>query len=162
MLENIKQFYPFIIIAVAWVLLRFLLRKGQGPVRNQQEIVQNLAREARLAHRMAEVFTSRGTKAERFITTTWQLHKDKLDFLEPSLKKTVDEAFMMAVDVNKLIGDAKKYKSASYLTGIDIAKLTDLMAKSQEGLEQWLLIKVGSRNPPERAPGLFDDLLGRR
>jgi hypothetical protein len=69
---------------------------------------------------------------------------------------------MMAEDVNKLIGDAKKYKSTSYLTGVDMGELKGLLAKCQEGLEQWLLLKVGSRNPPPKTPGLFDDLLGKR
>ncbi|MBI2849648.1 MAG: hypothetical protein HYX80_01230 [Chloroflexi bacterium] len=160
-MDNIVANLPFILLAIAMVVLQYFLRKRRGPAGTQQEIVQNLLAEARLDLRMAEVFDF-SPRAKRFMTTTWQLNKNKLDFLDKSLQDSVSNAFMMAEDVNQQIAAAKKYKSTSYLVSVDIDKLKGLLSKSQEGLEQWLLLKVGSKNPAVKAPGLFDDLLGKR
>ena len=90
------------------------------------------------------------------------LNRNKLDFLDKALQTNISDAFMMAEDYNHQIDEARKYKSTSYMANINIDKLNGLLAKCQEGLEQWLLLKTGSRNPVEKMPGMFDDLLGRR
>ena len=152
---------PFIIGAIALVVIQFFLRRRRGPGANQQEIVQNLLAEVRLDIRLAEVFSFQ-YQARRFMTTTWQLNKNKLDFLAPKLQESVNNAFLMAEDFNQQIAAAKKYKSTAYMNSINIDKLKELLDASQQGLEQWLLLKVGSKNPPEKEPGVFDDLLGKR
>lgn len=152
---------PFIIGVIALVFIQFFLRRKGGSQGTQQEIVQNLLAEARLDLRLAEVFDY-NSRAKRFMTTTWQLNKNKLDFLEKSLQVSVSDAFMMAEDYNQQIAAAKKYKSTSYMVSINMDKLKVLLAASQQGLEQWLMLKVGSKNPPEKVPGVLDDLLGKR
>ncbi|MEK7354740.1 MAG: hypothetical protein AABZ77_09570 [Chloroflexota bacterium] len=159
--KDIGANLPFIIGAIALVVLQFILRKRRPPEANQQDIVQNLLAEVRLDFRLAEVFSFQ-YQAKRFMTTTWQLNKNKLDFLDPKLQENVNDAFMMAEDFNQQIAAAKKHKSAAYMASIHMDKLKVLLTTSQQGLEQWLLIKVGSKNPPEKAPGMFDDLLGKR
>lgn len=152
---------PFILGAIALIIIQYFLRRRRGPGASQLEIVQNLLAEVRLDLRLAEVFDF-SSRAKRFMTTTWQLHKNKLDFLEQPLQKSVSEAFLMAEDFNQQIDSAKKYKSTSYIASINIDKLKGLLAACQQGLEQWLLLKVGTKNPPEKVPGMFDDLLGKR
>lgn len=158
---NIKENLPFIIGAIVLVIIQFWLRKRRGPATNQPEVVQNLLAETRLNFRMADAFDF-SLRSGRFMTTTWQLNKDKLSFLEAPLQSGVSDAYMMVEDVNRQIAAAKKYKSTSYLISIDKEKLKGLLAKCQEGLEGWLLLKLGTKNPQMKAPGMFDDLLGKR
>ena len=159
--KDIGANLPFIIGAIALVAIQYFLRKRRGPEANQQEIVQNLLAEVRLDLRLAEVFSFQ-YQAKRFMTTTWQLNKNKLDFLGKALEASMSNAFTMAEDYNQQIAAAKKYKSTSYIASVNMDKLKGLLAVCQEGLEQWLVLKVGSKDPPLRTPGVFDDLLGKR
>ena len=160
-LKNIEANLPLIIGAIALLVLQYFLRKRRGPEANQKDIVQDLAAEVRLDVRLADIFPL-DYRAKPFMTTTWQLNKDKLEFLGPKLVETINSTFTMAVDVNHQIAEAKKHKSNAYMSNIDIEKLKKALNAAKEGLEQWLLLKVGSRNPPVKNRGMFDDLLGKR
>ena len=159
--NNIVANLPFILLAVALVVFQYLMRKRRGTQGPQQDVVQDLLGEVRLDFRLAEIFVF-DYRAKQFMTTTWQINKSRLDFLDAKVLESVNGAFEMAVDINRQISEAKKHKSATYMTAIDIEKFKRLLAESQKGLEQWLLLKVGSKNPPLKTPGMFDDLLGRR
>ena len=156
-----KENLPLILGALALIIFQFFVRRKRSPETSQQELVQNLAAEVRLNLRIADFFSFE-YKARRFMTTTWQLNKNKLDFLDKALQNNISDAFIMVEDYNQQIAAAKKNKSTSYMANINTDKLKGLLAKCQEGLEQWLLLKTGSRNPPEKMPGMFDDLLGKR
>ena len=160
-LQNIQENLPLIIAAIALVGIQYFMRRRRGPGAKQQEIVQNLLGEARLNLRLTEVFTF-DYKAKRFITTTWRIYKNGLDYLPQKLQEQVNNAFMMTEDFNGQIAAAKKNKSTIYMSNINMDKLKGLLESCKEGLEQWLLLKVGSKDPPLKAPGMFDDLLGKR
>jgi hypothetical protein len=160
-MDNITANLPFILGAIALVAFQYFMRRRRGPGANQQEVVQNLLSEVRLDIRLIDVFTFQ-YKAKPFMTTAWQLNKNKLDFLPQTVQENVSNAFVMVEDINQQIAAAKKYKSTAYMASIHVDKLKVLLTGCQQGLEQWLLLKVGSKNPPEKVPGMFDDLLGKR
>ncbi len=159
--KDIGANLPFIIGAIALVAIQYFLRKRRGPEANQQEIVQNLLGEVRLDIRLAEIFSFQ-YQAKQFLTTTWQLNKNKLDFLDPRLQESVNNAFEMAEDFNQQIAAAKKHKSNAYMASIHMDKLKAALTTCQQGLEQWLLLKVGSKNPPLKEQSMFDNLMGKR
>ena len=150
----------FIILAVAIVLLSFLLRLRRDPMKDQLEVVQGLAAEARLDIRMAEVLKSHPSPLP-FVTTTWQLRRKRIDFLDESLQKNLAAAFDMAEEYNEAIVAARRAKSYGSLSSLDTDKLKETLAVCREGLEQWMLLKVGSRNPPEKGPGILDVFIGK-
>ena len=150
----------FVILAVAIVLLSFLLRMRRDPAKDHLEIVQGLAAEARLDIRMAEVLKTHPSP-RAFHTTAWQLHKKHISFLDGSLQKNLADAFDLCEDYNKAINAAKKIKSYGSLSSVDIKKLKETLSACQEGLEQWMLLKVGSRTPPVKGPSMFDVLIGK-
>ena len=91
----------------------------------------------------------------KFKTGSWMMNRDKLDFLPQELLATLSEAFDMAEDFNQRIDAARKYKSDSYMAGIDVDKLKEPLAKSKQELQEWLQENM---NNPEYAPkrrGLF-------
>jgi len=157
---DIGENIPIIALAIGLILLQFFLRRRRPPVATHQGIAQNLLAEVKLNHRMAEAFAL-GQQARKFMTTSWQRHKNKLDFLDQSLQVTLSDAFMMAEDFNQQMAAAKKYKSTSYLAGIDVDKLKGTLTKSWEGLEEWLSSKGETKESPAKAPGIFDAWLGR-
>ena len=68
---------------------------------------------------------------------------------------TLSRTFEMAEEVNERIEAAKKFKSDSYMAGIDVDKLKEPLAKSKQQLREWL--EANMQNPefmPKRR-GLF-------
>jgi len=87
--------------------------------------------------------------------SNWQLNKDRVDFLPVDIKSTLSKTFDMVEEVNQRIEAAQRYKSNSYMAGIDIDKLKGPLARSKERLQEW--IKENFQNPeymPKRR-GLF-------
>ncbi len=157
---NIGDNIPFIIMVVGLILLQFFLRRKHTRETKPQDITEGLLSEVRLNLRLAEVFTF-SHRASKFMTTTWQINKNKLDFLDQPLQVTLSDAFTMAEDFNQQIAAARKYKSTSYLASIDVDKLKGKLTKSEQGLEQWLQSEVGTTETPVKIHGIFDDWLGK-
>lgn len=158
---NLGENLPIIGLIIGLILLQFFLRRRRSAATTQQDVVERLMSEIRLNLRLAEVLSS-GEQIKRFITTNWQLNKNKIDFLAQPVQVNLTDAFMIADDFNLQVATSKKYKSASYIASIDVPKLKDKLTKSQEGLEAWLVSTTGSKEPPPKTPGAFDSLLGGR
>lgn len=92
----------------------------------------------------------------KFKTIVWKKNKDKIDFLPEDLRRTLTQVFEMSEEINGRIDAAIKFKSDSYLAGIDVSKLKGPIAKSKEPLQEWL--QANMNNPeyqPKRRRGLF-------
>jgi len=159
--EDLGANLPFIVAVIFLIIFQFVMKRRRTPEASHQEIAQNLLSEIRLNIRLADVF-SYEKKNKKFMTTTWELNKENLDFLNQILKTNITSAFTMAVDYNKQIDEAKRFKTTSYLISIDIDKLKLPLIMSQEGLEKWLQIEVGATEPEVEVPGPLDDFTGGR
>ncbi len=96
----------------------------------------------------------RGVK--RFMTVGWQRNKDKVDFLPTELRNSLAKTFEITEEFNSRIDSARKYKSDSYMAGIDVGRLKAPLAQSKEKLQEWL--QENMNNPqymPKRRRGLF-------
>ena len=152
---------PLILLAIGLILMQFFLRRRRQPEVTQQEIVERLLAEVRLNLSLVEVFYL-DSKIRKFETAAWQMNKTKLDFLEHPVQGALADAFRMAEDFNQQIAAAKKHKSASYMINIDANKLKGPLTKSRLGLEEWLLTKIGTKEPRPKYPGIFDDFVGKQ
>ena len=152
---------PLIILAIIGLLLLQLFFRKPKPERLRQEIVQSLLSEVRLNRAMIESFHRR-QKATKLEIVSWRRNKAKLDFLKQSLQSALSNAFDMADDFNQQVEVAKKHKSASFLADISIDKLREPLDKSKQGLEEWLLVNIGTTEPPPKYPSILDGLFGGR
>lgn len=151
---------PLILIGIGLILLFSFFRRGRRAETKPLDIAQRLLSEVRLNIRLIEFFIQT-ERASQFMTSGWQIDKDKLDFLGQSLQATLSEAYTLVEDFNQQIAAAKKYKTTSYLASIDAAKLREKLIKSREGLEEWLNSKGVSTEPSLKIPSIFDGWLGR-
>jgi len=158
---DISGNFPIIVMIVVFVLLQYFLKRRRKPEITHQEIARSLLSEVRLNQALAENFHLR-EKPKKFEAVSWQMNKTKLDFLDESLQVALSNAFMMVEDSNRQIDAAKKYKSASYMVGIDVGKMREPLTKSQQGLEEWLQSATGTKDPTPKYPGVFDTLFGGR
>lgn len=158
-MDTLSQNWPLIAVVLGLILFQFLFRQRQRPEMRQREIVQNLLSEVKLNEALLEVLNLQ-RKLPKFILTGWKMSKNRLDFLSKDLQTSLSEAFAMAEDINRQIDDIKRGKPGGYSASIDISKLREPLTKSRQGLEEWLLIHVGSKEPPESS-SLFDRMFGR-
>ncbi|MFC1932990.1 hypothetical protein ACFLXU_05110 [Chloroflexota bacterium] len=157
---DIGENLPIIAAVIGLILLQLFLRKRK-PETTHQEIVQSLLSEVKLNHALAESYHLQ-QKPKKFETVSWQRNKNKLDFLSHSLQVVLSDTFMVAEDFNQQIDAAKKYKSASYMVNVNVDKIKGPLAKSKQGLEEWLQRNVGTKEPPPKYPSIMDGLLGGR
>lgn len=153
--------FPLVAAILGLILIQFFLRRRRRTERTSREIVQNLLAETRLNVALVELWR-RQQKSKKFLTTSWQRNKNRLDFLAQPLQVALTDAYMMAEDFNRQIAMMKKQKSASYLPSLDADKLSKLLAVSQQGLEAWFQTKVGTKNPPLKYPTISDFFFGGR
>ncbi len=143
---DLSEIGPNVLIILAIVALLglnifFKRRRGE---RTPAEVALSLLSELNLNQKLAEDFQFHlGVK--KFKTASWKRNKTKLDFLDQSLQTTLADAFSMAERFNQDIDAAKKHKSATYLSGINVGKLKEPLAKSKQGLEEWLQANMGTQ-----------------
>lgn len=159
--EAIRGNLPVILLVIGLILIQILLRRGLKPRTTPPEIAQNLLAEVRLNQALIESFDFR-EKPKKFEAASWQRSKDKLDFLSHPLQRALSDTFMLVEEFNQQIDAAKKYRSDSYLVNINVARLKEPLAKSRQGLEEWLMSKTGTGDSSPQVPGVLDDLLGKR
>jgi hypothetical protein len=150
---------PIIISIIVLIALQFIMRRRRPPDADNISIVQNILSETSLNLRMVDIF-SYSKPGRGFMITSWKLYGSKLDFLDSQLQTAISDAYMLAEDCNQQIKSAKKFKSTSYLSSVDVGKLKDLFTDVQEGLEEWLSSKPEESVAPKKR-GVFDDLIGR-
>lgn len=155
----ITENLPLIISIVGIILLQFFMRRRRKAATTHPEIVQNLLAEVKLNQALVESFPLQ-SKPKRFLTTSWQMSKDKLDFLDSSLQFALSGAFTIAEDFNQQIAAANKHKSAIYMASVNMDKLREPLARSKDGLELWLTSRTGEKEPPPKYPNVFNGLFG--
>jgi len=94
--------------------------------------------------------------AGKLKTGAWRKNKDRVDFLPQELRMTLSQVFEMSEEVNERIEAARKFKSDSYMAGIDVSKLKAPLAQCKQQLQEWF--QENMQNPefqPKRRRGLF-------
>ncbi|MDP3879886.1 MAG: hypothetical protein Q8Q07_06250 [Dehalococcoidales bacterium] len=157
---NIGENAPIILLVIALIFLQIFLRRGLRPRMVPQDIVHGLLSEVRLNLAMAESFNAR-TKLKKFETVNWQRHQGRVDFLNKSLQANLSDSYTLIGELNQQIAAAKKHKSVNYMATISPDKLKELLSRSRQGLEEWSLANVGTKEPAARPPNIMDDWLGR-
>ena len=133
--ELVDKFFPVIGI-VLLVVVNVFLRKRRAE-RTPAEIIARLLADVNYNHSLTENFQF-NPKVGKFKTNGWQRNLNKIDFLDPALQSLLASTFSMTESANRDIDASRKYKISSYLSGIDVRKLKEYMAKSKLGLEEWL------------------------
>ena len=132
-----------ILAIVALLVFNIFLKRRRGE-KTPVEMAVSLLTEINRNQMLAEAFRFE-LNVSKFKTGSWKRNKDKLDFLDHWLRTAIDESFSMAESFNQEIAAAKKSKSTSYLSGINVAKLKESLSKSKQGLEEWLQVNMQSQ-----------------
>jgi len=145
-LGDIGKILTYLIPAIILILTNVIFRK-QKQQRTRLSVVRSMLSEIDYNQKLMEAF-SLGWQTKKFKTGTWKRNKDRMDYIDPGLHYTLADAFAIAEEFNREIDAAKKHKSVSYLAGIQADRLKEPLARSKQGLEEWLLLNKGKRKLP--------------
>lgn len=134
--EDIGGILTYLVPVLIFILINVFFRKHQEQKRRQQ-VVRSLLSEIDYNRELMETFLFKW-QAKKFKTGTWKSNKDKVDYIDQSLHNTLAGAYEIAEEFNSEIETAKKHKSSSYLAGIQVDRLKEPLAKSKQGLKEWL------------------------
>jgi hypothetical protein len=156
---NLSDNIPVIVAIIVLILLQLFFRRKRSPDASNGAIASGILSELRLNIRLADFF-SYSKAGKKFTTTSWTLYHNKLDFLNQAQRNAVSNAFVLLEEYNQQIDSAKKFKSTSYLAGLNMDKLNSLLVKAQESLEEWLSSHPDAESGT-KIPGIFGDFTGR-
>ena len=149
---EIGKVIGYLVPVIIFVLVNVFFRK-QREEKTRQEVVRSLISEINYNQKLMEAFSLKW-QAKKFKTRNWKRNKDKMDYIDQSLHTTLADAYEIAEEFNREIDTAKKYKSTSYLASIDMGRLNEPLAKSKQGLEEWLEANKGKKKSFPRQRGL--------
>ena len=84
-------------------------------------------------------------QSKRFWTTKWLKNQAKINFLPREIHTSLTHAFDIAEGFNERIDEAKRYKSNTYMSAIEVDKLKEPVTKAQLELREW--IQANMNNP---------------
>jgi hypothetical protein len=149
---EIGRIFSYLIPVIIFILVNVFFRKQQEQKR-RVEAVRSLLSEINSNQKLMEAFLFQW-QTKKFKTGVWKRNKDKMDYIDHNLHTTLASAYEIAEEFNREIEAANKQKSASYLAGIQIDRLKEPLAKSRLGLEQWLQLNKGKKEPVKQGGGL--------
>ena len=146
--KTLATLIPIIIL----ILVNVFFRK-QKEQKRRLNVVRGLLSELSYNQKLVEAFSYQW-QVKKFKTGSWNGNKDKLDYIEQSLHATLAGAYEIAGGFNREIDAAQKHKSASYMASIQVDKLSEPLARSKQGLEEWLQLNKGKEKAFKRSRDL--------
>jgi len=142
---EIGKTLSYLVPVIIFILFNVFFRKRQEQKR-RLGVVRSLLSEINYNQKLMEAFLFQW-QAKKFKTGNWKRNRDKMDYIDQGLHITLAGAYEIAEEFNKEIDAAKKHKSAGYLASIQVDRLKEPLAKSKQGLEEWLQLNKDRKEP---------------
>lgn len=146
--DEIGQILSYLVPAIIIVIMNVFFRKHQEQ-KKRQTLVRGLLSDINYNQKLMDAF-SMGWQMKKFKTGTWKQNKEKMDYISPDLRSTLGDASDIAEQFNGEIGVAMKHKSAIYMANIQVDRLRGPLARSRQGLEEWLQENKGKKKIVKR------------
>lgn len=146
--EDIGKSLTYLIPIIIIVLTNVVFKKHKQQ-QTKLKVVRSLLSEIDFDQKLIEAFSMQW-QIRKFKTGTWKRNKDKMDYIDPGLRYALADAFEIAEEFNREVDAAEKHKSTSYLAGIRVERLTKPLARSKQGLEEWLELNQSKKKLPAK------------
>jgi hypothetical protein len=144
-----------VVLSLVLIIALFSFLRGRGGVRQRPEVAQFLLYDVKMNQSLVEVFYIQ-EKPRRFEKSNWEINKNRIGFLDESLKETLKMTFGMVEELNQDIKLVKKNKTSHQ--SINVTKLVEPLAACRKGLEDWMMENLGTTDPPLKYPSIWDTL----
>jgi len=144
-LGELGKTLSYLVPVIILILVNVFFKKQQEQKR-RLEMIRSLLSEVNYNQKLMEAFLIQW-QAKKFKTGIWKRNRDKMDYIDQSLHATLVSAYEITDEFNREIDAAKEHKSASYLASIQVDRLREPLARSKQGLEEWLQLNKGRKEP---------------
>jgi hypothetical protein len=138
------------VIVIALIIWFFTRRRGRESPRLQVAIalIANVNDNLRImeTHRIDPQST------KKFKDGAWKGYGDRLEFLDVPTAAALKDSFAIISEFNEKIESAKNTRSTIVLRDLPLEKLKEPLAKSKEGLVQWLRANLQDEMRTRRGP----------
>ena len=148
-LADIGKVLAYLVPAIILILTNVIFRKHKQQ-KERLSVARSLMSEIDYNQKLIDAFSMQW-QTKKFKTATWKRNKNKMDYIDPGLRYTLADAYEIAEEFNREIDTAKKHQSTSYLAGIRVDRLSEPLAKSKQGLEEWLQLNQTKKKLPTGA-----------
>jgi hypothetical protein len=146
-----------VVLSLVLVIALVSFLRGRGGAMQRPEVAQFVLYDVKMNQSLVEAFYIQ-EKPRRFEKSNWEINKDRIGFLDESLKETLKMTFDMVEDLNQDIKLVKKNKTSHQ--SINVAKLVEPLATCRQGLEDWMMENVGTTELPPKYPSIWGTFFG--
>jgi len=136
----------YILIPLVILIVFMFFSKRRKVEKTDTEIASSLFFDINSNLKLMESINS-GGRLSKFKIDSWQRNSGKINFLNAELRGDLADVFTLAETFNQEIEAAKRVKSSTYLSTINVDKLKNPLAKSKQGLEGWLKVNMQQQGP---------------
>ena len=140
---EIGKILSYLTPVILFLWFNVLFRK-QREQQRRMAVVKSLLSETDHNIKLVDSFSFQ-SQMKNFKNATWKKNKDKMEYIDQTLYSTLADAYEIADGFNREIDAARKHKSTSYIVGIDTRRLVEPLAKSRQGLEEWIELNKGKK-----------------
>ena len=140
---EIGKILSYLTPVILFLIFNVLFKK-QREQQRRMAVVKNLLSETDHNIKLVDSFSFQ-SQMRNFKTATWKINKGKMDYIGQTLYSTLADAYEIADGFNREIDAARKHRSTTYIAGIDTRRLVEPLAKSRQGLEEWIELNKGKK-----------------
>ena len=150
--------WTMIIPLIGLIVFSIFMRRRKSE-NTPQDIASSLLSDLNANQGIVEQFDSQ-TRPTKLKIGSWQRNNNKLGFLDGATSSNITNFFKMAEDFNLQMDTAKKYKTTSYISGINTERMKEPLAKSREGLQEWMKVNMQQAGPGAGRQGCLPGMGG--
>ena len=150
--------WTMIIPLIGLIVFSIFMRRRKSE-NTPQDIASSLLSDLNANQGIVEHFDSQ-TRPTKLKIGSWQRNNNKLGFLDGATSSNITNFFKMAEDFNLQMDTAKKYKTTSYISGINTERMKEPLAKSREGLQEWMKVNMQQAGPGAGRQGCLPGMGG--
>ena len=150
--------WTMIIPLIGLIVFSIFMRRRKSE-NTPQDIASSLLSDLNANQGIVEHFDSQ-TRPTKLRIGSWQRNNNKLGFLDGATSSNITNFFKMAEDFNLQMDTAKKYKTTSYISGINTERMKEPLAKSREGLQEWMKVNMQQAGPGAGRQGCLPGMGG--
>ena len=124
-----------------------------------QDIASGLLSDLNANQGIVEHFGSQ-TRPVKLKVGSWERNNAKLGFLDDVTRSSITNFFKMAEDFNQQMDTAKRYKTTSYISGINTERMKEPLVKGREGLQEWMKANMQQAGPGAGRQGCIPGMGG--
>ena len=137
--------WMMIIPLIGLIVFSFVMKRRKTE-NTPQDIASSLLSDLNTNQGIMERFSSQ-TRPIKLKIGSWQRNNAKLGFLDDATRSSVNNFFRMAEDFNQQMDAAKRFKTTSYISGINTERMEGPLDKSTEGLQEWMKANMQQMGP---------------